>query len=160
MFFWFAWLVGEFVIRLQICIRFISFWSFFEAFFLVFWSFFRCFIVFHETPLNFYWRYFWIDKQFSFVNRGDVRLKFAYQFLGLYNPSLIVFVNPNQENFNTLHLLLIFITKLLLPFFLTANTGLYAHYVFNTLDKDHTGILSFEVSKLTHVSIIFIDQVK
>lgn len=25
-----------------------------------------------------------------------------------------------------------------------ANTGLYAHYVFNTLDKDHTGILSFE----------------
>jgi hypothetical protein len=28
----------------------------------------------------------------------------------------------------------------------TANTGLYAHYVFNTLDKDHTGTLSFEVS--------------
>ncbi|XP_055607576.1 Kv channel-interacting protein 4 isoform X1 [Uranotaenia lowii] len=25
-----------------------------------------------------------------------------------------------------------------------ANTGLYAHYVFNTLDKEHTGILSFE----------------
>lgn len=25
-----------------------------------------------------------------------------------------------------------------------ANTNLYAHYVFNTLDKDHTGILSFE----------------
>ncbi|XP_058821799.1 Kv channel-interacting protein 4-like isoform X2 [Topomyia yanbarensis] len=25
-----------------------------------------------------------------------------------------------------------------------ANTSLYAHYVFNTLDKDHTGILSFE----------------
>uniref|UniRef100_A0A182W187 EF-hand domain-containing protein n=1 Tax=Anopheles minimus TaxID=112268 RepID=A0A182W187_9DIPT len=24
------------------------------------------------------------------------------------------------------------------------NTGLYAHYVFNTLDKEHTGILSFE----------------
>ncbi|XP_053680382.1 Kv channel-interacting protein 4-like [Anopheles nili] len=25
-----------------------------------------------------------------------------------------------------------------------ANTGLYAHYVFNTLDKEHTGILNFE----------------
>ncbi|XP_070493079.1 Kv channel-interacting protein 4-like [Chironomus tepperi] len=25
-----------------------------------------------------------------------------------------------------------------------ANTGLYAHYIFNTLDKDHTGTLSFE----------------
>lgn len=27
-----------------------------------------------------------------------------------------------------------------------ANTGLYAHYVFNTLDQDHSGIVSFEVS--------------
>ncbi|KAL1122897.1 hypothetical protein AAG570_003222 [Ranatra chinensis] len=27
-----------------------------------------------------------------------------------------------------------------------ANTGQYAHYVFNTLDQDHTGILSFEVT--------------
>lgn len=26
-----------------------------------------------------------------------------------------------------------------------ANTGLYAHYVFNTLDSDHSGIVSFEV---------------
>ncbi|CAD7091672.1 unnamed protein product [Hermetia illucens] len=25
-----------------------------------------------------------------------------------------------------------------------ANTGLYAHYVFNTLDQDHSGIISFE----------------
>lgn len=30
------------------------------------------------------------------------------------------------------------------PTAIEANTGLYAHYVFNTLDKDHTGILSFE----------------
>ena len=27
-----------------------------------------------------------------------------------------------------------------------ANTSQYAHYVFNTLDHDHSGILSFEVS--------------
>lgn len=27
-----------------------------------------------------------------------------------------------------------------------ANTGLYAHYVFKTLDSDHSGIVSFEVS--------------
>lgn len=30
-------------------------------------------------------------------------------------------------------------------FIFAANTGLYAHYVFNVLDKDHTGTLSFEV---------------
>lgn len=29
-----------------------------------------------------------------------------------------------------------------------ANTSQYAHYVFNTLDQDHSGILSFEVSFL------------
>lgn len=28
----------------------------------------------------------------------------------------------------------------------SANTGLYAHYVFNTLDQDRSGIVSFEVS--------------
>lgn len=38
---------------------------------------------------------------------------------------------------------------------LTANTGLYAHYVFNTLDKDHTGTLSFEVSSFIFYSIQF-----
>lgn len=27
-----------------------------------------------------------------------------------------------------------------------ANPTLYAHYVFNTLDQDHSGIISFEVS--------------
>lgn len=27
-----------------------------------------------------------------------------------------------------------------------ANSGLYAHYVFNTLDSDRSGIVSFEVS--------------
>lgn len=30
--------------------------------------------------------------------------------------------------------------------FFTANTSQYAHYVFNTLDQDHSGLLSFEVS--------------
>lgn len=40
----------------------------------------------------------------------------------------------------------LFLFRLLFPLFSTANTGLYAHYVFNTLDKDHTGTLSFEVS--------------
>lgn len=34
-----------------------------------------------------------------------------------------------------------------LPLFtFPANTSQYAHYVFNTLDQDHSGILSFEVS--------------
>lgn len=31
---------------------------------------------------------------------------------------------------------------------LAANSGLYAHYVFNTLDSDRSGIVSFEVSSL------------
>lgn len=36
------------------------------------------------------------------------------------------------------------ITELKFSLF-TANTGLYAHYVFNTLDSDRSGIVSFEV---------------
>ena len=34
----------------------------------------------------------------------------------------------------------------LVPRFISANSGLYAHYVFNTLDPNRTGIVSFEVS--------------
>lgn len=34
----------------------------------------------------------------------------------------------------------------------TANTGLYAHYVFKTLDSDHSGIVSFEVSWRPYLS--------
>lgn len=30
-----------------------------------------------------------------------------------------------------------------------ANTGLYAHYLFNSLDSDRSGIVSFEVSRFT-----------
>lgn len=33
-----------------------------------------------------------------------------------------------------------------IAFLCTANTSQYAHYVFNTLDQDHSGLLSFEVS--------------
>ncbi|XP_011499770.1 PREDICTED: uncharacterized protein LOC105363717 [Ceratosolen solmsi marchali] len=35
-----------------------------------------------------------------------------------------------------------------------ANTSQYAHYVFNTLDHDHSGILSFEVSPILFYSSI------
>lgn len=40
------------------------------------------------------------------------------------------------------------------PFFIhfAANTGLYAHYVFKTLDSDRSGIVSFEVSESHAVS--------
>lgn len=42
--------------------------------------------------------------------------------------------------------------KLFFDFFFkkktTANTGLYAHYVFNSLDSDHSGIVSFEVKEI------------
>lgn len=44
-----------------------------------------------------------------------------------------------------------FVLIILFLCFFTANTSLYAHYVFNTLDKDHTGMLSFEVSQMTLV---------
>jgi hypothetical protein len=47
--------------------------------------------------------------------------------------------------YTQINLILIICFFFPLPLF-TANTGLYAHYVFNTLDKDHTGTLSFEVS--------------
>lgn len=36
--------------------------------------------------------------------------------------------------------------------YFTANTGLYAHYVFKTLDSDRSGIVSFEVSHLENQS--------
>lgn len=36
--------------------------------------------------------------------------------------------------------------------FFAANTSQYAHYVFNTLDQDHSGLLSFEVS--SHITYV------
>lgn len=36
----------------------------------------------------------------------------------------------------------------------SANTGLYAHYVFNTLDQDRSGIVSFEVSVIVIVDLL------
>lgn len=44
--------------------------------------------------------------------------------------------------------------KFLLLFNFSANTSQYAHYVFNTLDQDHSGILSFEVSTSIDSNII------
>lgn len=55
--------------------------------------------------------------------------------------NLLSFTKLVLKNFIVLHFF-----KFFTPFLLAANTGLYAHYVFNTLDRDHTGILSFEVS--------------
>lgn len=38
-----------------------------------------------------------------------------------------------------------------------ANPTLYAHYVFNTLDQDHSGIVSFEVSAhiLSYLPVLY-----
>lgn len=69
------------------------------------------------------------------------------KFLMLFTNTIIIFCEENQ------------IAKKV-NFFshLTANTGLYAHYVFNTLDKDHTGTLSFEVSSFIFHSKIITDN--
>lgn len=40
-------------------------------------------------------------------------------------------------------------------FFVTANCSQYAHYVFNTLDQDHSGLISFEVIDF-HYSSTFV----
>lgn len=54
------------------------------------------------------------------------------------------FLKDYTSNPKQVKALILIIILFLLPFI--ANTGLYAHYVFNTLDKEHTGTLSFEVS--------------
>ena len=38
----------------------------------------------------------------------------------------------------------------------SANTSQYAHYVFNTLDQDRSGLLSFEVSLPKFEVILFV----